>query len=77
MKRGFVPRPLTSAQLRALDTDGFIVLKEIIPPEWLAGLRRAFDAVYDREGDKAGEEVAQMEGVRRLADLVNKGSGIR
>ena len=73
LKRGLEPRPLTYAQRAALDTDGFIVLEDIISPEWLAGLRRAFDVIYDGEGDKAGEEVAQMEGVRRLADLVNKG----
>ena len=74
LDRGFVPRPLTDAQRSALDTDGFLVLEEIISPDWLAGLRQAFDEIHDREGDKAGEEVAQMEGVRRLADLVNKGS---
>ena len=74
LNQGFVPRPLTSAQRRALDTDGFIVLEEIISPAWLDGLRNAFDEIYNREGDKAGEEVAQMEGVRRLADLINKGS---
>ncbi|MXZ36393.1 MAG: hypothetical protein F4Z21_14555, partial [Acidobacteria bacterium] len=58
LKRGFVPRPLTSAQRKALDTDGFIVLEEIISPDWLVGLRQAFDEIHDREGDKAGEEVA-------------------
>ena len=72
--RGFVPRPLTDAQRSALDTEGFLVLEAIISPDWLAGLRQVFDEIHDREGDKAGEEVAQMEGVRRLADLINKGS---
>ncbi|MXX04142.1 MAG: phytanoyl-CoA dioxygenase family protein [Gemmatimonadetes bacterium] len=74
LERGFVPWSLTSAHRRALDTDGFIVLEGIISPDWLAGLRHAFDEIHDREGDKAGEEVAQMEGLRRLADLINKGS---
>ena len=74
LDRGFVPRPLTDAQRSALDTEGFLVLEAIISPDWLDGLRQAFDEIHDREGDKAGEEVAQMEGVRRLADLVNKGS---
>ena len=74
VERGFVPRPLTDAQRSALDTEGFIILEEIISPDWLLELRHAFDAVFDCEGDKAGAEVAQMEGVRRLADLVNKGS---
>lgn len=73
LQRGFVPQPLTAAQCSALDTNGFTILKEVIAPDWLAELRRAFDAIFAREGDQAGAEVAQMEGVRRLADLVNKG----
>ena len=72
LKRGFVPGPLTPTQCDALDADGFVILEEVIAPGWLAGLRRAFDEIFAREGDKAGIEVAQMEGVRRLADLVNK-----
>ena len=74
LNRGFVPGPLTPAQCHALDADGFVILEDVISPDWLAELRHAFDAIFDREGDKAGAEVAQMEGVRRLADLVNKGT---
>ena len=74
LQRGFVPQPLTPAQYSALDTNGFVILEDVIAPDWLAGLRHAFDAIFAREDDKAGAEVAQMEGVRRLADLVNKGT---
>lgn len=74
LKRGLVPRALTPAQSGALDANGFVILEDIIAPDWLAGLRHAFDEIFDSEGDKAGVEVAQMEGVRRLADLVNKGT---
>ncbi len=74
LQRGFVPQPLTPAQYSALDTSGFTILEEVIAPEWLAELRHAFDAIFAREGNQAGTEVAQMEGVRRLADLVNKGT---
>ncbi len=74
LQRGFVPQPLTPAQYSELDTNGFTILEEVIAPDWLAELRRAFDAIFAREGDKAGAEVAQMKGVRRLADLVNKGT---
>ena len=74
LQRGFVPQPLTPAQYSALDTNGFVILEGVIAPGWLAGLRHAFDAIFAREDDKAGAEVAQMEGVRRLADLVNKGT---
>ena len=74
LQRGFVPQPLTPAQYNELDTNGFTILEEVIAPDWLAKLRRAFDAIFAREGDKAGAEVSQVEGVRRLADLVNKGA---
>ena len=74
LQRGFVPQPLTPAQYNALDTNGFVILEDVIAPDWLAGLRHAFDAIFALEGDKAGTEVAQMDGVRRLADLVNKGT---
>ena len=74
LNRGFVPGPLKPAQCDALDADGFVILEDVIAPDWLAALRRAFDEIFASEGDKAGAEVAQMEGVRRLADLVNKGA---
>lgn len=57
---------------RQLDEEGFTVFEGVIAPDWLAGLRRAFDQIHAAEGAEAGKEVAQMEGVRRLADLVNK-----
>ena len=74
LQRGFIPQPLTPAQYNELDTTGFIILEDVIAPDWLAELRHAFDAIFTKEGDQAGAEVAQMEGVRRLADLVNKGT---
>ena len=74
LKRGFVPVPLTPAHCSPLDADGFVILENVIAPDWLAALRRAFDEIFASEGDKAGAEVARMEGVRRLADLVNKGT---
>lgn len=74
LKRGFVPAQLTADQSHALDANGFVTLENVIAPGWLAALREAFDEIFAREGVKAGVEVAQMEGVRRLADLVNKGT---
>ena len=56
LQRGFVPQPLTPAQCSELDTNGFIILEEVIAPDWLAELRHAFDASFVREGDKAGAE---------------------
>ena len=69
----FNPQPLTRAQSRHLDECGFVFLEDVIDPQWLVQLRQAFDDIFAKEGEAAGVEVAQMEGVRRLADLVNKG----
>ena len=37
LKRGLVPRALTPAQIGALDADGFVILEDVIAPDWLAG----------------------------------------
>ena len=70
---GFTPYPLSSTQYRELDEDGFTLLENIIDSVWLDRLRQAFEECVEEEGEKAGVEVGQMKGVRRLADLVNKG----
>ena len=70
---GLEPYELVDEHKRRLDEDGFTVFEDAIGEDWLNALRRAFEQACDREGAEAGKEVAQMEGVRRLADLVNKG----
>lgn len=69
---GLEPCILDDEHRRRLDEDGFTVFERVIDPAWLGALRRAFDEIYRLEGAEAGREVAQMDGVRRLADLVNK-----
>jgi len=64
---------LTVEQSRQLDEQGYTILPSLIDSGWLDQLREAFDDIYDAEGEAAGKEAGQMEGVRRLADLVNKG----
>lgn len=64
---------LTAEQQQQLDEQGFTILPDIIDRDWLARLRQAFDDIHGAEGEDAGKEVSQVEGVRRLADLVNKG----
>ncbi len=66
---------LSPGQRTRLDEQGFLILEDMIDPSWLEKLRQAFEAICGREGEAAGKEVAQVEGVRRLADLVNKGEG--
>jgi len=56
-----------------LDRNGFTVFHNVIDAAWLAQLRDAFERITAEEGEDAGKEVNQMVGIRRLADLVNKG----
>ena len=70
---GLEPVALSPEQRTRLDEHGFLILEGVIGAAWLEGLRQAFEAVFEGEGEDAGKEVAQVEGVRRLADLVNKG----
>lgn len=70
---GVTATTLTPAQQHELDTQGFTVFPNVIDSAWLAALRDAFEAITAAEGENAGKEVNQVAGVRRLADLVNKG----
>ena len=69
---GIEPQALNGEQKRQLDEDGYLLLESAIDSQWLDQLREAFDRIHASEGTEAGKEVAQIEGVRRLADLVNK-----
>ena len=57
-----------------LDELGYTVFHDVIDPVWLEEMRATFERLIEEEGDKAGSEVSQDPGIRRLADLVNKGS---
>lgn len=58
-----------------LDELGYTVFYDVIDPTWLREMRTTFEALVAAEGEKAGSEVGQHHpGIRRLADLVNKGS---
>jgi hypothetical protein len=73
LQQGFTPQSLSSTQYYELDENGFTILENVIDPAWLDRLRQAFEELVEQEGEKAGVEAGQMKGVRRLADLVNKG----
>jgi ectoine hydroxylase-related dioxygenase (phytanoyl-CoA dioxygenase family) len=70
---GVTEQTLTSEQRMDLEEKGYTIFYNVIDPAWLAELRAAFEAITAAEGENAGKEVGQMAGVRRLADLVNKG----
>jgi len=73
LELGFSLQPLNPIQYRELDENGFTILKNVIDPVWLDRLRQVFEELVEQEGEEAGVEAGQMKGVRRLADLVNKG----
>ncbi|MDP7577917.1 MAG: phytanoyl-CoA dioxygenase family protein [SAR202 cluster bacterium] len=64
---------LTQQNRDELDEKGYTVLLGLIDDQWLEALRTQFEELCDKEGSRAGLEVHQEYGARRLADLVNKG----
>jgi ectoine hydroxylase-related dioxygenase (phytanoyl-CoA dioxygenase family) len=65
---------LSPAEVRSLDEQGFVVFPSLLADSVVEGLRRRFEELVASEGARAGKEVDTKEvGVRRLADLVNKG----
>lgn len=71
---GATATTLTPAQREQLDVQGFTIFYNVLDCATLTELRNTFEALIAAEGDAAGKEVSQMPGIRRLADLVNKGS---
>lgn len=70
---GVAEDTLTAAQVTALDTDGFLVLPDLIGPQRLAALRERTAVLQAAEGPAAGHEVGRQPGAVLLADLINKG----
>ena len=70
---GAKPELLDDRQRDELRRKGYTLLRGVIDPPWLAALRERFEELITAEGAKAGLEVHQEKGTRRLADLVNKG----
>ena len=64
---------LSETDQEFLDDNGYLILPNLIEPEWLQQLREMFEALCEAEGPAAGVEVQQEAGARRLSDLVNKG----
>jgi hypothetical protein len=65
--------PLSAADRRALDEDGYLALEALLSGGLLARLRRRVDELFTEEGEAAGVEFKQEPGCRRLANLVDKG----
>jgi ectoine hydroxylase-related dioxygenase (phytanoyl-CoA dioxygenase family) len=70
---GVTEHTLAPRHRQDLDEQGYTIFHNVIDPAWLEELREAFERLTAAEGAEAGKEVSQMVGIRRLADLVNKG----
>jgi ectoine hydroxylase-related dioxygenase (phytanoyl-CoA dioxygenase family) len=64
---------LTREEKAALDHDGYLLLRDVIPPDVVERMRKRLDELLAAEGKKAGIEVEQEVGADRLSDLINKG----
>ena len=70
---GVTSQTITQQHRDEFDEHGFTVFHNVIDTAWHQALQDKFEALMKSEGDQAGIEVHQMPGIRRLADLVNKG----
>lgn len=71
-----VDLPITrcpSSDVTALDREGYVIVRGLLPPSLCVALREKFDQLLTAEGERAGLEVHQEEGTDRLANLVEKG----
>lgn len=82
---GFSPATVDTAAVEQLDVRGFTVFENVVDGVWLEQMRAAFEALSAQEGRLGGhearpnltpDEFEPPPGVRRLADLVNKGDGV-
>jgi len=70
-------RAVSPEQRAALDEDGFVILRDFMPPELLTDLRAATLRRFEIEGEAAGAEYKQEPQARRLANLADKGEVFR
>ncbi|HTE19821.1 MAG TPA: phytanoyl-CoA dioxygenase family protein [Armatimonadota bacterium] len=48
---------ITDAELRTLNETGYLVKEDLIPPEWVAEIRRDLDGLHDRMAERVPEGV--------------------
>src|SRR5713226_6773618 len=64
---------MTDEEKLRLDTDGYLVLENLMDPELLHSIRRRVEELFEQEGAQAGAEFKLEPRARRLANLVDKG----
>ena len=68
---------MNDGQRKQLDEQGYLVFKGLISPGQIESLLMRLEELWGTEGEKAGEENYIEPGVRRLANLANKGDMFR
>ena len=68
---------MNDEQRKQLDEQGYLIFKGLLPPDQIELLRTKVEELWGTEGEKAGEENYIEPGVRRLANLANKGDIFR
>jgi ectoine hydroxylase-related dioxygenase (phytanoyl-CoA dioxygenase family) len=64
---------MTAEQTQQLDEKGYMVIPNLMDPEFLRATVQRVDELYEQEGDACGSEFKQEPHSRRLANVVNKG----
>jgi ectoine hydroxylase-related dioxygenase (phytanoyl-CoA dioxygenase family) len=64
-------------QRKQLDEQGYLIFKSVLSPEEIENLLARLEELWVVEGEHAGEENYFEPGVRRLANLANKGEIFR
>jgi len=68
---------MNDEQRKQLDEQGYLLFKGLLSPDQIEALRTKVEELWGTEGEKAGEENYIEPGVRRLANLANKGDIFR
>jgi ectoine hydroxylase-related dioxygenase (phytanoyl-CoA dioxygenase family) len=68
---------MNDQQRKQLDEQGYLIFKSVLSPEDIKNLLARLEELWSAEGEHAGEENYIEHGVRRLANLANKGEIFR
>jgi ectoine hydroxylase-related dioxygenase (phytanoyl-CoA dioxygenase family) len=68
---------MNELQRKQLDEQGYLVFKNLLPAAQIEIILSRLEELWATEGDQAGEENYIEPGVRRLANLANKGEMFR
>ncbi|MBC7879139.1 MAG: phytanoyl-CoA dioxygenase family protein [Anaerolineales bacterium] len=68
---------MNDQQLKQLDEQGYLIFKNMLSSSQIEALLGWLEELWAKEGDSAGEENYIEVGVRRLANLANKGDIFR